>query len=337
MPSPVISVIIPIYNAEKSLADCLDSLKKQTFEDWEAVCVNDGSKDESLTILQKYAELDSRIKFIDKPNAGVSAARNDALAVAQGRYVTMVDSDDVMPPHALQVLIDPIIQGNHVDLVLAGVVDVFIQKGYSNFQGTLYDGNEREGICQPCDIMRDVKACAVAKLFRKSVLDEYAVRYREDVHFGEDHEFVLHYLIHCGAVYVTQQTVYNYIHHGSSASDSFFAGKKPLADYLRLPQCKLDLIQSLPSHSRQTPFQRTMSSALGFIFFKETFRCFPYFRNNRLKKLPLLLQAVLGAVKLTRYLTLSEIIALLKEVSSLYPNAFLTLKRFYALIVPEKK
>ena len=92
--SPKVSVIVPVYNVEKYLEKCLETLISQTLKDIEIICINDGSKDSSLNILKKYALNDERIKIIDKHNEGLSAARNDGLNAATGEYIGYVDSDD---------------------------------------------------------------------------------------------------------------------------------------------------------------------------------------------------------------------------------------------------
>lgn len=91
---PKVSVIVPVYNVEKYLEKCLETLISQTLKDIEIICINDGSKDSSLNILKKYALNDERIKIIDKHNEGLSAARNDGLNAATGEYIGYVDSDD---------------------------------------------------------------------------------------------------------------------------------------------------------------------------------------------------------------------------------------------------
>ena len=83
---PLVSVIIPVYNVERYLAQCLDSVSHQTYQNLEIICVNDGSRDGSLNILRRYADEDARIQVIDKANGGVSRARNDALDCARGEY-----------------------------------------------------------------------------------------------------------------------------------------------------------------------------------------------------------------------------------------------------------
>lgn len=94
MNNPKISVIIPVYNGEKYINQCLDSLLNQTFKDIEIICVNDGSTDTSLEILQEYAQKDSRIKIINQKNSRAAVARNNGLAQARGDYLSILDCDD---------------------------------------------------------------------------------------------------------------------------------------------------------------------------------------------------------------------------------------------------
>lgn len=99
---PAVSIIIPVYNVERFLGECLDSVLAQTFGDFEAVCVNDGSTDRSTQILEAYAAVDSRIRIITQENGGLSAARNTGLAHALGKYVAFLDSDDLLTPDMLE-------------------------------------------------------------------------------------------------------------------------------------------------------------------------------------------------------------------------------------------
>ncbi|MDY6407580.1 MAG: glycosyltransferase, partial [Pseudomonadota bacterium] len=102
---PEVSVIVPIYKTEKYLRRCLDSICAQTFRDIEIICINDGSPDNSLSILDEYAIRDTRIQIINQENKGQSAARNIGLDKAQGTYIYFVDSDDMLHPQALEVMI----------------------------------------------------------------------------------------------------------------------------------------------------------------------------------------------------------------------------------------
>ena len=97
-----ISVIIPVYNAEKYMRECLDSVIGQALQDIEIICVDDGSTDSSLSVLQKYAAKDTRLKIVAQANQGAAAARNVGMAVAQGEYLAFLDSDDLYCSEALQ-------------------------------------------------------------------------------------------------------------------------------------------------------------------------------------------------------------------------------------------
>ena len=92
--TPKVSVVVPVYNVERYLGRCLDSILGQTMPDWEAICVDDGSTDGSTDILRDYAERDSRLRVLSKENGGLSSARNAATRVARGKYVNYLDSDD---------------------------------------------------------------------------------------------------------------------------------------------------------------------------------------------------------------------------------------------------
>lgn len=115
-----ISVIIPVYNVEKHLNACINSVLGQTFMDYELILVNDGSTDASLTIMQSYAVADERIKIISQGNKGVSAARNIGLSAARGDYILYVDSDDTILPNTLERLWNHA-QKTDADIVLGNV------------------------------------------------------------------------------------------------------------------------------------------------------------------------------------------------------------------------
>lgn len=101
----MVSIILPVFNAERFLSQCLDSILRQTYQDWELIAVDDGSKDGSMEILKSYEQRDNRIHIISKENEGVSIARNIALEHAHGDYIYFVDSDDIVIPEALMILV----------------------------------------------------------------------------------------------------------------------------------------------------------------------------------------------------------------------------------------
>jgi glycosyltransferase involved in cell wall biosynthesis len=103
---PTVSVVMPVYNTEVYLTDSVGSILGQTFQDWELICIDDGSTDGSLNILRRYESADPRVRVITRPNTGVARARNDGMDVAHGRYIAAMDSDDIALPERLRRQVD---------------------------------------------------------------------------------------------------------------------------------------------------------------------------------------------------------------------------------------
>ena len=141
---PKFSVIVPVYNAEKYLADCMDSIRRQTLGDIEVIAVDDGSADRSGGMLDAFAAEDPRIRVIHKKNAGVGAARNDGLAAASGEYVLFCDSDDLMEPDACEVLYDAGVRRD-ADVVVGDVYRILEgEKVYAQFWAHPFAASRRE-------------------------------------------------------------------------------------------------------------------------------------------------------------------------------------------------
>jgi len=108
--APQITVLVPVYNVERYLRECLDSIRAQTFADFEAICINDGSTDASRDIIQEYLDTDARFRVIDKPNSGYGASMNMGLDAARGSYIAILESDDLYMPTALEALHDAAVE-----------------------------------------------------------------------------------------------------------------------------------------------------------------------------------------------------------------------------------
>lgn len=135
--SPIVSIVVPVYNAQTYLRETLDSLLAQTYVQMEVVCVNDGSTDSSLSILVEYAQRDPRIRIIDKDNEGVSAARNAGILEVRGEYITFVDADDVVDGKWVEI---------GVSLMERTAADV-VQLGYS-----CWNGGPRGPVCEDLNL-----------------------------------------------------------------------------------------------------------------------------------------------------------------------------------------
>lgn len=115
----MVSIIVPVYNAEKYLANTLDSIIRQSYKNFELLLINDGSTDKSKAICDKFALKDRRIKVLDKNNGGVSSARNYGLSVAEGEYVIFIDSDDYLTADMLETLVNDI-ESTKSDVAICG-------------------------------------------------------------------------------------------------------------------------------------------------------------------------------------------------------------------------
>lgn len=176
-----VSIIVPVYNAAKTLARCVDSLTGQTYENLEILLVNDGSRDESLSLCREYAASDSRIRVIDKPNGGVSSARNAGLDAARGDFVLFCDSDDWVEPDLCESMLEQYRPG---DTVICEID----QPNYRETHSDLTEEVPRAKILHHFLLAPS----PVNKLFLRSAIG--ALRFHEELRLGEDFCFVMEYL-----------------------------------------------------------------------------------------------------------------------------------------------
>lgn len=180
-----VSIIIPIYNVEENLSECLDSVINQTLKDIEIICINDGSTDNSLAILNSYAQKDNRIVVINKKNEGVSKARNYGLNTAQGEYVMFLDADDYYTLDACEKAYNAVIQ-NNTDIGVFGFARL-----NNNKIETSWHSKEITKICKgnyKTDLY-SFQEMIWHKIYRKSFLDKYNIRFLTDLKTGEDSVF----------------------------------------------------------------------------------------------------------------------------------------------------
>ena len=224
-----VSVIIPVYNAEKGIGRCLDSILKQEFTDYEVICVDDGSKDTSGRILDDYAAKDARIKVIHKKNGGVSAARNTGLQHVAGEYIQFLDADDWIPFDSTKSLVRAA-EENKADLVVGDFYRVVGRK--ISHKGSIQDNDKEVMTLQeyaecmmesPADFYYGV---LWNKLYKTSIIKEYGVVMDEDISWCEDFLFNLEYLLHVKTVALTNVPVYYYVKtEGSLVTQSMSLSK----------------------------------------------------------------------------------------------------------------
>ena len=210
--NPEISIIIPIYNVAPYLRECLDSVIAQTFEDWEAICVDDGSTDGSGAILDEYAAKDRRFKAVHQKNAGVSVARNKALDLARGKWLSFLDADDFLMPEALEkLLISAQERGANVSI---GNVMRFNSRG-DEIESI---GPRKSGCYSPEDLyvqFNSICAWSWGKIYKRNLWN--GVRFPVGIAYSED-RFILHRLLYKSPeIPIVSEPIYRYRMRANSA------------------------------------------------------------------------------------------------------------------------
>ncbi len=214
----LISVIVPVYNVEKYLFKCVESIRKQTYKKLQIILVNDGSTDSSLAICRSFEELDSRIHIIDKENGGLSSARNRGLDLAKGEYVTFIDSDDYVNDNFVEELYCACLD-EAVDMVVSG----YKERGEEGeilrcvqFKNAELTAKEAiEALCYETNFT----CYAWAKLYKRTLFDEY--RFEEGRLF-EDISIMYRLLDSCIKIKIVPLTGYQYLIRKDSIAHSNF-------------------------------------------------------------------------------------------------------------------
>jgi glycosyltransferase involved in cell wall biosynthesis len=217
---PTVSIIVPIYNAEKTLRRCLDSIAAQSWRQIEVLLVNDGSGDKSRAICQEYCQKDTRFHLIDKvQNSGVADSRNRAMAAATGKYLQFADSDDWLRPNATELMVEAAEQ-NHCELVVAGFYRVLERRIYTHMalfmEGKVSRARFVEGLMRaPANYYYGV---LWNKLYRADIVRESNLTFPGALDWCEDTAFNLNYISHVKFVMVLREPVYFYTKQKGSLS-----------------------------------------------------------------------------------------------------------------------
>ena len=216
----MISVIVPVYNVEKYLEECLDSIQNQTYSDIEVILVNDGSLDNSKDICEKYCKEDNRFKLINQDNQGQSVARNHGVAASTGEFIAFVDSDDIIRQDYLEVLIR--YMSEEVDIVESQFTvhkKEFFNENYKEIN-VIFEGDSEEAVKAVPKHVLSVNP--VTKLYRRSVVE--AVPYLEGLIF-EDIYSGVGMLKYIRRIIKSDYTGYYYRQHGTSTMHRTFTEK----------------------------------------------------------------------------------------------------------------
>lgn len=218
-----ISVIVPVYNAEKYLAECLESVCSQTLPEIEIICVNDGSTDDSLQVLEVFRHKDSRIIVIDQPNQGVSAARNAGLNIASGQYIGFVDGDDSIETDYFEKLYQRA-QETGADALYSRMSPA---DDFRRFPSSLL-GKAIPQTLIPVFLSGDSLNAVWNKIYRKEVIITNTVLFPVGVKQGEDARFNIEFLMHAQTIAFLDWQGYHYREVEGSATKNIAAH-----DYLK--------------------------------------------------------------------------------------------------------
>lgn len=216
MDNVLVSVVIPVYNVEKYLVYCLESIKNQTYTNIEIICINDGSTDNSLNILNEYSKKDSRIKVLSQPNQGQSIARNEAINITNGKYIYFLDSDDMIELNTLEITVKHL-EERQLDILFFDGCAIFenneLEECYSKYK-TMYKKNIN---CEKTLTGFDMFAKLVSSnnyiasqclyIFDKKLIVENDIRFKENsIH--EDNLFTFKLLLSASKVAYINETLF---------------------------------------------------------------------------------------------------------------------------------
>ncbi|MGL4848757.1 MAG: glycosyltransferase family 2 protein [Clostridium sp.] len=212
-----ISIIIPVYNSEDYLSEAINSIMNNSFQEFEVICIDDGSSDESLNILNELEKRDERIKVYTQSNSGPSKARNLGLEKASGEYIVFMDSDDILPKDSLMLRYEAIEESNS-DVVIGGTNRFNKEKEWRMEKHYFEDGEK--DILKDFKLLRNLGPCN--KIYRASLLK--GMFFNEELKYAEDVAFVLEALVKAKKIYTLNKLVYKYREREGSLT--FYKGRE---------------------------------------------------------------------------------------------------------------
>lgn len=239
----MLSIIIPVYNTEKYLSECVESILSQTFEDFEVILVDDGSTDNSWKICCEYQNKDKRVRAFHKENSGVSATRNFGLEHAEGEYISFCDSDDMIKPELYERLFSELYL-HKADRVCGGY-EYLYPDGHKLYRKPrkvdgYYEKDKLLSMMIDDGTMSGFLFSGVYNsIFKKHIIDQYHIRFDENIKYNEDSLFSFEYALHSNGIYSIQSVpLYLYRQHDASATKKRTVGDK--YDLLRQRLQKLE-------------------------------------------------------------------------------------------------
>lgn len=271
-----ISIIIPVYNAEIYLRECIDSVLCQDFRDMELILVDDGSTDNSGSICDEYSTEDSRVKVIHGENKGVSVARNKAIDISNGLWVFFCDSDDILMPNALQNLFDATINADNTDIILG--CSYVLKDGK-------YKPLNKLHIAEYKNSYNNMSHSALwGYLFRASLIKKNNIRFVPGLAYTEDGVFMTTYSIQSRAMKTIPAYVYAYRKHNTSACANK-DGVMKASHQFRAARCIYDLYQAEVNQEKKSYLKMVYKryenwGVLSYTKYTKSFKRYPEYNNS---------------------------------------------------------
>ncbi len=229
---PTVSIIVPVYKAERTLARCADSILSQTFTDFELLLVDDGSPDGSAALCDDYAKKDSRVHVIHKENGGVSSARNAGIHVANGKLTAFADSDDHLESDFLENAVVAM-QTTNADWYISGFSeDIYENNTLVQSRPSRQASSRLYTVCTLLEAYNVDYECGITsvwgKLFRTELLRNGSITFAESMNYGEDTTFNLDYLEYCKHIYFDERRFYHYVRGNKESLDGSHVYHKDL-------------------------------------------------------------------------------------------------------------
>lgn len=249
-----ISIIVPVYNVEKYIKRCIESILKQTYEYFEIILIDDGSTDNSSKICDEYYRQDKRIKVIHKENGGVSSSRNVGLDIAKGDYISFIDSDDYIEADMFEKMIETIVS-NAADIVQCNFKSVC--ENEKDSKNKIYKdvevGNKYFALNEIVDI--PFSNVVWNKIYKKEVLSE--IRFNENIKRFEDVDFTCRVLLNCNRYVKDDSQLYNYFQRqGSLCRANKYSLELLEAIYTQNERIKIFEEKNVPKYILKKAYQR---------------------------------------------------------------------------------
>lgn len=229
----LVSIVIPIYNVEDFLESCLNSVKNQSYKDIEVLLVDDGSKDNSKKICDKFIEIDDRFKYVYQKNSGVSSARNNGMRNARGEYITFVDGDDYLDEEHIEKMVNGLSQS---ELAISGrknVTESGIEVEFKNDRNITFARKELINQILKTGI---VYSFPWNKIYKLKILHDNGIQFDESLDYGEDLVFNIQYALLTRKSTLITGSTYNYVYRENSVSNQLDAAtlRKRITDLLSI-------------------------------------------------------------------------------------------------------